>query len=855
MKLRKTENVKIYAGIFALVCMIVLIVYKICGFAPFGNSTLASMDAYIQYVDFFAYLKDVLEGKNSIAYCFGKTLGGNNMAVFSYYLASPFNLLLIFFKKSELHTFFGLMVMIKMGLAAVTCGVWLKNRFSERLENLFVILLSVGYGLSQYMLTQNSNIMWVDGVILLPLMLLGVYRLIRMNTVWYLGIFTGISILVNWYTGAINCLFCCGWWLVELALWWEECVVQEKPFTWIDAAGKAVRYAIAMVCGLLISACLFVPTLLALQGGRASANWELLYNDFIGNILTVLPNFSVGSTNSRGSVSLFCGSLALLGCIGVFLSEKIRGTQKIILGCLMAVILALFYWQPLVLLFSLLKDVSSYWYRYSYGAIAGLIFCAAFYYQSVRQENFWKLMKASAVFGAVVLGLEYGNPLHEQKYIVLLVLILLMLAICVTYLDRKMVSCILCLVILGEAGLNTSMVMQKMRMENVEEFRRYETEQQAMIDEIKREDTAIYRITQLKNRAYSETDRLTATYNEAVAFGYWSLSGYTSDPDEDQRTMLDKFGYRINGENFCVVNTSMLAADSLLGVKYILTDDSIAGTVKVEKFHRYNEKDVYENPYCLPLAFTYKGAEINPEYTGNPFLYLNKLYSEICGKDTELYVPVNYEEKTDGNTIQYSLDVPEENYAVYGNLPWKTEFDGMVNVNGQYQTKYAGWCSPSVFYIPVVDGKETEVSVSAAEVPTIGETQFYALDLDQLKMVTDQLKTGAAQVNEMRNGFVSMQVNAQKGENLFTSIPQDAGWTITINGHKVDASLIAECLLSIPLDEGDNVIQMTYHVPGLMPGIICTIVGAGILLMMAMRERLSRRISAEEKYERKSNQN
>ena len=75
----------------------------------------------------------------------------------------------------------------------------------------------MGYGLCQYGLAQSSNVMWLDGVILLPLILLGIYRLIWKKNLWHLSLCVGISISLNWYTGGINCnlgisgnVFVCG---------------------------------------------------------------------------------------------------------------------------------------------------------------------------------------------------------------------------------------------------------------------------------------------------------------------------------------------------------------------------------------------------------------------------------------------------------------------------------------------------------------------------------------------------------------------------------------------------------------------------------------------------------------------
>lgn len=89
---------------------ILILLFIIYGYAPFGNKTLATMDAHIQYLDFFMYLKNVLNGNDRITYTFGQTLGGCNIAVFSYYLSSPLNLLIVFFSKENLHVFFHLLI-------------------------------------------------------------------------------------------------------------------------------------------------------------------------------------------------------------------------------------------------------------------------------------------------------------------------------------------------------------------------------------------------------------------------------------------------------------------------------------------------------------------------------------------------------------------------------------------------------------------------------------------------------------------------------------------------------------------------------------------------------------------------
>ncbi|PWE87636.1 hypothetical protein LG34_02790 [Eubacterium ramulus] len=85
----------------------------------------------------------------------------------------------------------------------------------------WIWFLSMGYGLCQYGLAQSSNVMWLDGVILLPLILLGIYRLIWKKNLWHLSLCVGISISLNWYTGGINCIFTGIWVFLEMFLFVE----------------------------------------------------------------------------------------------------------------------------------------------------------------------------------------------------------------------------------------------------------------------------------------------------------------------------------------------------------------------------------------------------------------------------------------------------------------------------------------------------------------------------------------------------------------------------------------------------------------------------------------------------------
>ena len=862
---RKTLLEALLAGCFTM--LIIWLLYYLKGYAPFGDNSLATMDANIQYLDFFAYFKDVLAGENSLSYTFGKVLGGTNVANYSYYLSSPFSLLVIFFDKTNLVSFFDILVSIKLAVAAITASLFLNIRFrKERDNSLFhsavIAILSVSYALCQYSIAQSSNIMWLDGVYMLPLILLGVYLLVQEKKFVPLSVFVGCAILFNWYSAGIDCLFSILWFCFELVyLNIEKCNQNSMSRQYLIKEGfmSLARYIGSMAVGVMLSCILFLPTYAAMEkSSRGTLEFDLITDfSFIGNLFSAAENYVLGSKSALGSVSLFCGSVALIGCIAC-VTRKWKDKKKQILAVsLLLISILLFYWQPFYGLFSLLKSVGSYWYRYSYVGIFSIVFLAAWFYLTEEKETLGiRAVKSAGLFAALLLLLNYvsGEQDTKKTYITAIFMLVIAIAIAIViYLQssershrlRKKLSVIaLCAVFMLETGYSVKLQMDNYHVSNATTFKEYAAAAIEQTDALEEYDSTTYRITQTYTRKWGDNN-LTANFNEALAYNYWSISGYTSSPDDITRSFLEDVGYRTNGANMNIVETSILAADSLMGVKYVLSNYEINGLVLVDSIDENgNGVSVYENPYYLPMAFTYNGSDYSASDTSNPFEYQNELYSELMGEYTELYSVLDYTvEELDDGSLLYTIIIPDGDYAIYGNLPWDSQFDAVLDVNESYETAYARWLSPSVFYIPTSDGDGTcTVLVSSDNTINLKEDQeqFYALDLNCLGEVTSQIRANEADSITIENGYASITVDAQDGENLYISIPYDSGWTITVNGVGIEAALFADCMYSITLTEGTNVVEMTYHVQYQGLGLAVTVVGVLILVGIVFLKRRRR---------------
>ena len=77
-------------------------------------------------------------------------------------------------------------------------------------------------------------------------------------------------------------------------------------------------------------------------------------------------------------------------------------------------------------------------------------------------------------------------------------------------------------------------------------------------------------------------------------------------------------------------------------------------------------------------------------------------------------------------------------------------------------------------------------------------------------------------------GMVMLKVTINVTEEktlLYTSIPYDEGWTVKVDGKKVEYARILDGLIGVDVDteefsEGEHVIELKYKVPGLMVGIV-----------------------------------
>ena len=343
-----------YLAAFAIPFCVLLAAFAMQGIYPFGDVSVMLYDMPVQYAEYFGWLIQVLHGQGNLLYSNAAGLGGGMFSLFTYYLSSPFNLIVFFFTPETVPQLFSVLYLVKIPVCAVCCLVLLRGRLlaadaeswreartaaasAPAGRQVLLVLLACAYALTSYVLGYASNIMWLDGVIMAPLAALGAYRLVQRRACAGLFAACACAIVFNWYTGYMVCLLCVLWFFYELARD-RSLRGQRLRCCWRFAATMALAVGAGMV--------VLIPTALSLLGGKGTHAGlaSLACNTGLArNPLAMADLFCIGTlpgiTTQANLPALTISALVLVG-VGAFLANGAIGRRERIAGAAFALVMA-----------------------------------------------------------------------------------------------------------------------------------------------------------------------------------------------------------------------------------------------------------------------------------------------------------------------------------------------------------------------------------------------------------------------------------------------------------------------------------------------------------------------------------
>ena len=181
--------------------LIVLIAARV---VPFGENSLLLWDANHFYAAYFSYWRGVLHAQQDVFYSLNRALGQSMAGLASYFLMSPLNVLLLLFPENAVPLVFSMLVLLKIGLCGLTFMISLCKRWQCGWTG---ILFSTSYALIGFVAVYGIHVMWLDALLLLPLVALGVHNIADGKKPFLYCITLGLTIFSQYYIGYMVCLF------------------------------------------------------------------------------------------------------------------------------------------------------------------------------------------------------------------------------------------------------------------------------------------------------------------------------------------------------------------------------------------------------------------------------------------------------------------------------------------------------------------------------------------------------------------------------------------------------------------------------------------------------------------------
>ncbi len=857
------------AGMFLIYCF--LRVY------PFGNNSVLVLDLNAQYIYYFEQLRSILTEGKSIIYTFERAAGGEFMGMFAYYLSSPFSLIVALFPKQSITEAMFTILVLKTGCAGLSFSYLLTKKYDMGI--IPRVMFSTMYALCSYAVVMQHNVMWMDNVIVFPLLLLAIDELISKGRFKLYVISLVYSIMSNFYIGYMTCLFVFIWFFVRyFMLSRDERNPRKVKLHFIKTL---VRIGLFSLLAVMISAVIILPVYYSLGFGKlefSTPNYtpkqlfdfaDLLTKAFFGSYDTVRPS---------GMPFYYCGTLTLILAPLYFFCDKIPTGKKIGMAIIMLILIASFNFSIFDIIWHGMQRPNWLNARFSYMFSALMTLMAVNVFINLKNIGA-KAFTCSAVAWCALLvvlaKIGYDNLPDFQCVWVGIFLFVLFSAIVPSYIrySNRVCSAVLCGVVLAEA-VGNGVVMLYALDSDVSYSKRSSYRQ--MIDTY--EPAADTFLTKTGDEFYRAEKLVHRKKNDNFALGIKGMSNSTSTLNARTVKLLSQFGYA-SMSHWTMYAGATAVTDALFDIKYVMADESDDKPVMNYIHDLYeiydstdDDIDIYENPYALSIAYSvnadtldYDKAQNEDAYVDDkyvdPFTYMDQLLSKMVGHDVDIWTKVDVKETSesgcsvtfatghrgyekDGDDtakVTYILDI-ESSKAVYAYFPSEYPRDAELKLDGKKLCKYFDGEDFSIRELGKFNiGDEAKVELVLKEDEMYiksGCSYFWYFDEEQFVDVISELKDGVMDAHSEKDDRIYGSINVPEGdEAVFTTIPYDDGWKVYVDGEEVEKkAVLNESLIAFDITPGEHELVFEYRPDCVKYGLIFTFTGIAIFVVLCVAE-------------------
>lgn len=852
---------KTYFFAFLIPAVLMFAVYAAFGCYPFGDNSVLVLDLNGQYVYYYEAMRDAFWGRASFFYSWGRNLGGEMIGIFSYYLASPFSLIVMLFPRTMLLESLLIMQLFKLGAAGLTFAFYLRK--SKRVGEYSTLLFSTLYAMMAYAVVQLMDPMWLDGLVYLPLIIYGVEKLVDDGKMVRMILPLALMFIANFYIGWMVAIFTALYFLYYVFF-----ACKEEDTTSREKVRVFLKFGLSAVVSALCAACILIPVYYSLKLGKlefTTPDFSLRANFTLMDFFTKLLPESYDTVRNEGLPMIYCGILTMFMVPLYFLNNNIELRKKIGNGALVTAVLFSMYLSTVDIAWHGFQVPNWLPYRYSFVFSFVLLVMAAEAFERIEGISYKQLgttFIGLLVYIIYVDAQKYEN-LETTKAIWFSLLCTAGFAMLLFHYKRnagvKAMPLILLILVAGELFGNSLETLKSINSDVVyskhSSYVPYIDEGREVTQKLEEYDDGFYRTEKTFHR----------TVNDAMAFGTRGISHSSSTLNAGPINFLYSLGYT-SGGHYVKYKGDTLVTDALLGIKYIMNKDKTV--FYDDAVVTQDDITIYENPNALSIGYMADDAIKNLSVEqGNPFVNQNSLLSSLLSQEyVEYFKPIavssfnldNVQETNavdqmkyaritagDDASLEFQIEAPTDD-IIYMFLPTNYYSGHELNiwVNQVFLDQYyetENYCIKTLGKFTAGETVTITAMLNKDDV-FLKDKWFYYLDQDLFESAIANLKQSQWNITKYTDTYLEGNITAAEGQTMMTTIPYEPGWTVRVDGKKVDYYKISNALIGVDVPAGEHVVTMRFFPAGLKIGLIVSGVGVLIVVFLALYERKTRRV-------------
>ena len=808
----------IFALSFLIPVFIMILIFIQRGIFPFGDESFLRTDMYHQYAPFFSEFKYKLSNGGSLLYSWDLGMGINFSALYAYYLASPLNWLIILCPQKYVIEFMTYMIVAKIGLSGLGFTYYLSKHTSGNKAG--ILFFGIFYALSGYMAAYSWNIMWLDCIILFPIVCLGIERLVKTGKGLLYTLILGLCILSNYYISIMICLF--------MVIYFISLNVMDNENNWRKFVIASIRFAVYSVLAGGLSALVLLPEIYAL---KLTASGDFDFPSTFNSYFSIFDMIARHMGNVKVEIGLdhwpniFCGVGIFLFVVLYILNRKISKKEKAVYISLLVFFLAGFSINVLNYIWHGLHYPNSLPARQSFIYIFLVLFICAKAYDNFSANTTKDLGFAfgiSMIYILLAQKIVNNEDFHFAVFYAAMIFISIYAMLMYLHMAKRISKTYLFLISLAIVVIESSVNMSVTSVTTINRsnYINDNADVRALLKKLPMDD--FYRIDKVDRK----------TKDDGAWLNFKSVSIFSSTANASLTELFEKLGNEASTNAYSITGETPLL-DMLFAVRYAIYTGESRNT-NISYVDISGNSYLYENPYTLPLGYM-----VDERFTddwnlnlGDPIDVQNDLAAVYGLPD----IFEQIETIKESTSVNFQTDIDGEYYAYVTN-PAIDEVEFSYG-DGDVKKSFKNLKRHYILELGTLEGEKNGRFVSTDDKDESIDARVYRVNYDSLKKLYYILNKNPLYLSKISDSYLSGNVHAVENTTLFTSIPYDEGWSVYVDGKKAEKIKIMDAFIGLKLEKGQHEIEFKYLSSGIIEGAIISAASLTLLLLICLVKKV-----------------